>query len=81
MVAEGLFDDEVTEDGIYKEMLSFDDSFLSKKTFHLMCFVVHLRIRLVDQLIPKSLYPSTSANTYWQIEAEASVLNGIILQN
>ena len=37
---------------------------------------VHLRIREVDQLVPKSLYPSTSAITYWQIEAEASILKG-----
>jgi len=37
---------------------------------------VHLRIREVDQLIPKSLYPTTSGNTYWQVEAESSVLNG-----
>jgi len=36
---------------------------------------VHLRIREVDQLIPKSLYPTTSGNTYWQIEAESSILN------
>ncbi len=42
----------------------------------LVCFAVHLRIREVDQLIPKSLYPSTSGNTYWQIEAESSILNG-----
>ena len=42
----------------------------------MMIIPVHLRIREVDQLIPKSLYPSTSANTYWQIEAEASILYG-----
>ena len=41
-----------------------------------MTVPVHLRIREVDQLIPKSLYPSTSANTYWQIEAESSILYG-----
>ena len=44
-----------------------------------LIIVVHLRIREVDQLIPKSLYPSTSGNTYWQIEAESSILNGIPL--
>ncbi len=37
---------------------------------------VHLRIREVDQLIPKTLYPSTSGITYWQIESENSILNG-----
>ncbi|CAD5116200.1 DgyrCDS5116 [Dimorphilus gyrociliatus] len=37
---------------------------------------VHLRIRPVDQMIAKTLYPSTSAITYWQIESESSVLNG-----
>ena len=41
-------------------------------------FLVHLRIRLVDQLIPKTLYPSTSGNTYWQIEAESSILSGTV---
>ncbi len=46
------------------------------KHIHLFCIAVHLRIREVDQLIPKSLYPSTSGNTYWQIEAESSILNG-----
>ncbi|KAK2140830.1 hypothetical protein LSH36_1236g00007 [Paralvinella palmiformis] len=51
LVAEGLFDEEITED-------------------------VHLRIREVDQLIPKTLYPSSSGNTYWQVEAESSILNG-----
>ena len=38
--------------------------------------LVHLRIREVDQLIPRSLYPSTSGSTYWQIESEQSLLNG-----
>jgi len=33
-------------------------------------------VREVDQLIPKSLYPSTSGNTYWQVETESSLLNG-----
>jgi len=37
--------------------------------------IVHLRIREVDQLIPKSLYPTTSGNTYWQVESESSILN------
>lgn len=37
---------------------------------------VHLRIREIDQLCAKSLYPSSSANTYWQVEAESSVLCG-----
>jgi len=41
---------------------------------------VHLRVREVDQLIPKSLYPSSSGNTYWQVETESSLLNGQLPQ-
>ncbi|KAK3085572.1 hypothetical protein FSP39_005468 [Pinctada imbricata] len=50
LVAEGLFDDCVTED-------------------------VHFRIRVIDQHKPRSLSPSTSGITYWQIEAEHSILD------
>ena len=39
--------------------------------------LVHLRIREVDQLIPKSLYPTSSGNTFWQVETESSLLNGM----
>jgi len=38
---------------------------------------VHLRVREVDQLVPKSLYPTTSGNTYWQVETESSLMNGL----
>ena len=38
--------------------------------------IVHLRIRNVDQMVPKSLYPSSSGTTYWQVEAESSILQG-----
>ncbi|XP_071176008.1 inositol 1,4,5-trisphosphate-gated calcium channel ITPR2-like isoform X12 [Mytilus edulis] len=55
LVAEGLFDDCVTED-------------------------VHFRIRVIDQHRPKSLSPSSSGITYWQIEAEHSILDGDILR-
>ncbi|KAK7114914.1 hypothetical protein V1264_000891 [Littorina saxatilis] len=55
LVAEGLFDEVVTED-------------------------VHFRIRAIDQHRPKSLSPSTSGITYWQIEAEHSILDGDVLR-
>nr|XP_022341731.1 inositol 1,4,5-trisphosphate receptor type 2-like isoform X4 [Crassostrea virginica] len=55
LVAEGLFEDCVTED-------------------------VHFRIRVIDQHKPRSLSPSTSGITYWQIEAEHSILDGDILR-
>ncbi|XP_052817063.1 inositol 1,4,5-trisphosphate receptor type 3-like isoform X2 [Mya arenaria] len=55
LVAEGLFDEGVTED-------------------------VHFRIRVIDQHRPKSLSPSTSGITYWQIEAEHSILDGDVLR-
>lgn len=37
---------------------------------------VHLRIRSVDQSKPRTLFPSTSAITYWQVEMEDGALNG-----
>ncbi|KAL3860316.1 hypothetical protein ACJMK2_010455, partial [Sinanodonta woodiana] len=55
LVAEGLFDDMITED-------------------------VHFRIRVIDQHKPKTLSPSTSGITYWQIEAEHSILDGDVLR-
>ncbi|XP_076449737.1 inositol 1,4,5-trisphosphate-gated calcium channel ITPR1-like isoform X2 [Babylonia areolata] len=55
LVAEGLFDEVVTED-------------------------VHFRIRAIDQHRPKSLSPSTSGITYWQIEAEHSILDGDVIR-
>ncbi|XP_046366515.2 inositol 1,4,5-trisphosphate receptor type 3-like isoform X5 [Haliotis rufescens] len=55
LVAEGLFDEVVTED-------------------------VHFRVRAIDQHRPKSLSPSTSGITYWQIEAEHSILDGDVLR-
>ncbi|XP_064599288.1 inositol 1,4,5-trisphosphate receptor type 1-like [Liolophura sinensis] len=54
LVAEGLFDDVVTED-------------------------VHFRVRVMDQHRPKTLSPSTSGITYWQIEAEHSIIDGDVL--
>jgi len=49
--------------------------------FCILCFSwfftsVHFRIRVIDQHRPKSLSPSTSGITYWQIEAEHSILDG-----
>ncbi|XP_059139568.1 inositol 1,4,5-trisphosphate receptor type 1-like isoform X3 [Physella acuta] len=41
---------------------------------------VHFRIRAIDQHRPKSLSPSTSGITYWQVEAEHSILDGDILR-
>ncbi|XP_060075349.1 inositol 1,4,5-trisphosphate receptor type 1-like [Ylistrum balloti] len=55
LVAEGLFDDCITED-------------------------VHFRIRVIDQHRPKSLSASTSGITYWQIEAEHSILDGDVIR-
>ncbi|XP_074653546.1 inositol 1,4,5-trisphosphate-gated calcium channel ITPR2-like [Tubulanus polymorphus] len=38
---------------------------------------VYLRLRPIEQLKnPKSLMPSTAANTYWQIEAASNILSG-----
>lgn len=42
-------------------------------------FLVHFRIRVIDQHKPRSLSPSTSGITYWQIEAEHSILDGMLL--
>jgi len=55
LVAEGLFDDHLTEEA-------------------------HLRLRPVDQNNPKSLFPSTSAITYWQIEMEDGAINGNVVK-
>ncbi|XP_050396213.1 inositol 1,4,5-trisphosphate receptor type 1 [Patella vulgata] len=41
---------------------------------------VHFRLRAIDQHRPKSLSPSTSGLTYWQIEAEHSILDGDVLR-
>ncbi len=37
---------------------------------------VHLRVRRQDGTVPKSMYPSTSAITYWQIEKEHNLIDG-----
>ena len=37
---------------------------------------VHLRIRRQDQSRPKTIYPSTSAIVYWQLEKEHSIVDG-----
>ncbi|XP_070538210.1 inositol 1,4,5-trisphosphate-gated calcium channel ITPR3-like [Ptychodera flava] len=37
---------------------------------------VHLRVRLTDQNNPKTLFPSSSAIVYWQIEAEEGIMKG-----
>ncbi|XP_077987360.1 inositol 1,4,5-trisphosphate-gated calcium channel ITPR1-like [Glandiceps talaboti] len=37
---------------------------------------VHLRVRITDPSHPKTLFPSTSAITYWQIEAEEGMMKG-----
>ncbi|XP_035825085.1 inositol 1,4,5-trisphosphate receptor type 3 isoform X3 [Aplysia californica] len=41
---------------------------------------VHFRIRAIDQHRPKSLSPSTSGITYWQVEAEHSIFDGDVLR-
>ncbi|XP_052783710.1 inositol 1,4,5-trisphosphate receptor type 1-like isoform X3 [Mya arenaria] len=55
LVAEGLFDDVLTEDA-------------------------HLRMRPVDQSNPKTLFPSSSAVTYWQIELQEGAVAGGVLK-
>nr|XP_006825393.1 PREDICTED: inositol 1,4,5-trisphosphate receptor type 1-like [Saccoglossus kowalevskii] len=37
---------------------------------------VHLRVRITDPSHPKTLFPSTSAIVYWQIEAEEGMMKG-----
>ncbi|XP_033761182.1 inositol 1,4,5-trisphosphate receptor type 3-like isoform X6 [Pecten maximus] len=41
---------------------------------------VHLRMRPMDQTNPKTLFPSTSAVTYWQIELQDGPISGGILK-
>ncbi|XP_067668084.1 inositol 1,4,5-trisphosphate-gated calcium channel ITPR2-like [Haliotis asinina] len=55
LVAEGLFNDELTED-------------------------VHLRMRPIDQANPKTMFPSSSAVTYWQIELQEGPITGGVLK-
>ncbi|XP_078311676.1 inositol 1,4,5-trisphosphate-gated calcium channel ITPR2-like [Crassostrea virginica] len=44
-----------------------------------ICEDVHMRLRPIDQTIPKTLFPSTSAITYWQIERqEGPVFGGVM---
>ena len=44
--------------------------------FSIVLFAVHCRQRRVDQKAHSK--PSTSANTYWQIEKESEPLSGMI---
>ena len=39
-------------------------------------FSVHLRVRQMDQKNPKSLFPSSSAITYWQVEMQEGPIAG-----
>ncbi|CAG2225799.1 unnamed protein product [Mytilus edulis] len=41
---------------------------------------VHLRMRPMDQNNPKTLFPSTSAVTYWQIELQTGPIDGGVLK-
>ncbi|XP_023930445.1 inositol 1,4,5-trisphosphate receptor type 3 [Lingula anatina] len=41
---------------------------------------VHLRVRQLNQNNPRTLYPSSSALTYWQVEAAESVIKGGVLK-
>ena len=38
--------------------------------------VAHLRLRPVDQNNPKTMFPPSSAITYWQLEMEDGPVNG-----
>lgn len=40
---------------------------------------VHFRVRIMDQHRPKTMSPSSSGITYWEIEAESSILDGDII--
>ena len=42
----------------------------------LFLIIVHLRMRPLDQANPKTLFPSSSAVTYWQIELQEGVVAG-----
>ncbi|OWF37431.1 Inositol 1,4,5-trisphosphate receptor type 3 [Mizuhopecten yessoensis] len=41
---------------------------------------VHLRVRPMDQTIPKTMFPSTASITYWQIELQDGPVKGGILK-
>ncbi|XP_076109900.1 inositol 1,4,5-trisphosphate-gated calcium channel ITPR2-like isoform X1 [Mytilus galloprovincialis] len=41
---------------------------------------VHFRIRAFDPYNPKTISPTSSGITYWQIEAESSILNGDVIK-
>ncbi|XP_061178320.1 inositol 1,4,5-trisphosphate receptor type 2-like [Saccostrea echinata] len=41
---------------------------------------VHMRLRPMDQTIPKTLFPSSSAITYWQIERQEGPVSGGVLK-
>ena len=43
-------------------------------------FTVYLRLRPVKQSKPKTMFPSTSAITYWQIEHDHSTINGKVTE-
>lgn len=38
--------------------------------------IVHMRLRPINQSIPKTMSPSTSAITYWQIERQEGPVSG-----
>ena len=67
-------------------------SLVSVDSYHLLCSLflifkpnfdycfkstVHLRLRPMDQNNPKTLFPSTSAVTYWQIELQTGPIDGM----
>lgn len=41
---------------------------------------IHLRVRRLDQTQPKSMYPSTSSITFWQLEKERCLIDGTEIQ-
>lgn len=44
--------------------------------FSLYNKIVHMRLRPINQSIPKTMSPSTSAITYWQIERQEGPVSG-----
>uniref|UniRef100_K1QKL7 Inositol 1,4,5-trisphosphate receptor n=1 Tax=Magallana gigas TaxID=29159 RepID=K1QKL7_MAGGI len=45
-----------------------------------ICEDVHMRLRPINQSIPKTMSPSTSAITYWQIERQEGPVSGGVLK-
>jgi inositol 1,4,5-triphosphate receptor type 1 len=80
LVAEGLFDAAIHEDGMFTlhtcMSIMLPNPLKQSLSTTISVHTVHFRIRPMDQNNPKSLFPSTSAITYWQVELEDGPCNG-----